>query len=222
MNRLISYMLGLGLVLLGMAASAFGAMVVGSVTNSQGHPVSGVTISARETGGKVVGQAISDAKGSYSIDGLSPNTYDYILDPHATGFKGGNAVSYLDSNGLTIDWKVSNANDALALATQGTKPVLAGDPFGLSMGEFVSAVVLGTVGIGAAVAVGIGVSGGFSGSSSAHPPPKQLLHVTPAARRTAAVSHNPLDQRSACPPESFTGQRSACQGSLLAVIRFLT
>ena len=111
---------------------------------------------------KVAGQAIADAKGHYAIGGLSPNTYNYTLDSLTTGFKGGSAVSYLDANGLTIDWKVSDANNALALATQGSKKVLAGDPFGLSMGEFASVVVLATAGVAAGVIGGYGAAGGFS------------------------------------------------------------
>jgi len=166
-SKLIFSALGLGLSLLVGLSSAFCADLVGSVMDLQGRPASGVKIVVRNTAGKVFGQAITDAKGHYSIGGLSPDTYDYTLDPLATGFKGGSAVSYLDSKGLTINWKVSNAGDAIALATQGSQEMLAGDPFGLSMGEFASVVVLGAGVVGAGVVGGYGAAGGFSGGSSA-------------------------------------------------------
>jgi hypothetical protein len=162
---------GLGIAFLLTASSAFCADVVGTISDLQGHPVSGVKIAAQDSAGKVVGQAIADAKGHYAIGGLSPNTYDCTLDPLTTGFKGGSAVSYLDSRGLIVDWKVSNTNDATALARQGNKQVLAGDPFGLSMGEFASVVVLGTAAIAAGVVGGYGAAGGFSSSPSSSPTP---------------------------------------------------
>jgi hypothetical protein len=162
---------GLGLAFVLAASSAFCAEVVGTITDLQGHPVSGVKIGAQNSAGKVVGQAIANANGHYAIGELSPNTYNYTLDPLATGFKGGSAVSYLDSSGLIVDWKVSNTNDATALARQGNKQVLAGDPFGLSMEEFTSVVVLGTAAIAAGVVGGYGAAGGFSSSPSGSPTP---------------------------------------------------
>jgi hypothetical protein len=167
-RKLVFFALGLSFSLLVGLSPAFCADVVGTVMDLQGRPASGVKIVVRDTAGKIFGQATTDAKGHYAIAGLSPNTYDYTLNPLATGFKGGSAVSHLDSEGLTINWKVSNAGDATALATQGSKEALAGDPFGLSMGEFASVVVLGTAGVAAGVVGGYGAAGGFSGGSSHH------------------------------------------------------
>lgn len=166
MKRLIVFTLGLGLLFLVAVSSAFCAEVLGEVTDLQGHAVGEVKIAVQDSAGKVVGQAITDANGHYLIGGLSPNTYNYTLDPLATGFKGGSAVSYLDSNGLKINWKVSDANNALALATQGTKEALAGDPFGMSMEAFASVVLLGTGGVAGGVIGGYDLAGGFSGGSS--------------------------------------------------------
>ena len=169
MKRLIVTILGIGFSFF-IAVSAICADVSGVVMDSQGHPVNGVKIAVQDPAGKFLNQAITDSKGHYAINGLSPGTYDYILEPLATGFKGGNAVSYLDSKGLTINWKVSNTGDAVALATEGGQQTLAGDPFGLSMGEFASVVVLGTAGVAAGVVGGYGAAGGFSGGHShGHP-----------------------------------------------------
>jgi hypothetical protein len=170
MKRLIVSTVGLGLLLLVMGSSAFCAEVVGSVSDLQGHPVSGVRIVVHDPAGKVLGQAIADAKGHYAIGGLLSRTYYYTLDPLTTHFKGGSVVSFLDSNGLTIDWKVSDGNSALAMATQGSKTVLAGDPFGLSMEEFAATVMLGTLVVAAGVIGGYGAAGGFSGESTSSSP----------------------------------------------------
>lgn len=151
------------------AGAAICAEVGGMVTDSQGRPVGGVKIVVQNSGGKMLAQALTDAKGHYAIHGLSPDTYDYTLNPLTSGFKGGSAVSYLDSAGLTINWKVSDRADAAALATPGGKEAIAGDPFGLSMGEFASAVVLGAGVVAAGVVGGYGAAGGFSGSSGPSP-----------------------------------------------------
>jgi len=171
MERLIVSAVGLSLLFLAAASSAFCADLVGTVSDPQGHPVGGVEIGVRDGAGNVVGNAITDAKGHYAVSGLSPDTYNYTLDPLGTRFKGGTVVSQLDSDGLTVDWKVSEGNKALALATDGSKTALAGDPFGLSMGEFASVVMLGTAAVAAGVVGGVGASGGFSSSSSPTPSP---------------------------------------------------
>jgi Carboxypeptidase regulatory-like domain len=150
---------GLAMVFLITVSSAFCAEIAGTVADPQGHPVSGVKITVQEPAGKVVGQGIADAAGHYSIDGLAPNTYDFFLDPLTTGVKGGSGVSYLDANGLTIDWKVSDAKNALA--TPGSKQKVAGDPFGMSMEEFVSVTVLATAVVAGGVVGGYGAAGGF-------------------------------------------------------------
>ena len=170
MNRLITSVFAIGIALL-LGPPAFCADLVGNVIDLQGRAVPGVEVVVQDTAGNIFGRATTDAAGHYEIAGLSPSTYDYTLNPLATGFKGGNAVSYLDRDGLTVNWKVSPVGDAVALASPGSKAVIAGDPFGLSMPEFISVLVLGTtVAAGGAVG-GYGGAGGFSSSSSSPPAP---------------------------------------------------
>src|SRR5580658_2566306 len=144
MKKAIVTGLGIFISLLFALPSAFCAEVVGTVMDLQGRAVSDVKIVAQDGAGKICGQALTDAKGHYEISGLSPNTYDYTLNPLATGLKGGSAVSFLDTDGLTINWKVSKSGDAVALAAQGSNEALAGDPFGLSMPEFLEVLGVGT------------------------------------------------------------------------------
>ena len=169
MNRIIVSTFVIAISVLLRLPSAFGADLVGNVTDPLGHPVSGVKILIQDTTGKTAGEATTDTQGHYEITNLSPNAYDYTLNAGTTGFKSGTAVSYLDKDGLTINWKVSKADAASALATQGSKVAIAGDPFGLSMPEFLSVVALGALGAGAASVGGYAAAGGFSSSSS--PPP---------------------------------------------------
>jgi hypothetical protein len=168
MKKSIISTLTMGLLLLIGTSSAICADVSGVVTDSQGRGVGGIGIAARDSAGKIVSQAVTDSNGHYAISGLSPDAYDYVLKPLATGFKGGDAVSYLDSKGLTINWKVSDATDAIAMAAQDGPQQIAGDPFGMSMGEFASVIGLGTAGVAAGVVGGYGAAGGFSGGSD-HP-----------------------------------------------------
>jgi len=169
MNKVIGSAIGIGISMLLAVPSAFCADVVGTVVDLQQHPVSGVNIVIQDTTGKTVGQTTTDATGQYKIGGLSPNTYDYTLSP-GIGFKGGSAVSYLDNDGLTVNWKVSDTGEAVALAAPGSKQAIAGDPFGMSMPEFLSVVVLGITGAGAAAVGGLAAAGEFNSSSNGPPP----------------------------------------------------
>ena len=149
-------------LLFGGLSPALCANLTGMVSNLQGQPVSGMQIVVQNPAKQVIGKAITSASGHYEIGGLSPNTYNYILNPMNTGYKGGSAVSYCGSKGLVVDWKVSKNHDALALAAPGANGVLPG-------WEVASTVVLGAA-VAAGVAVGAyGAAGGFSGNSNSSP-----------------------------------------------------
>ncbi len=135
------------------------AEVVGTVKDVAGKPVQGVKIQAVDTSGAVAGQALSESKGRYVINGLTPGKYVFKLDPLATGFKPGNGVAYLGAEGLTIDWTVSPDELALDDATPGNgvvstiAPLLT--PGGIPVvGGAVAGAVLG--GLGAAGSLGGG------------------------------------------------------------------
>ncbi len=158
------------LFVLGTATSGLCADVAGTVSDSKGNPVPGVKITAQIPNGKAVGEALVDANGKYRINGLAPGTYDYALNPLQTGFKGGTAVSYLGSKGLTINWKLSPKAPAIALAMEGMGVPLAGDPFGYSAGEFASLVALAVSGVAGGVVGGYAAAGGFSSSGGSGSP----------------------------------------------------
>jgi hypothetical protein len=155
---------------LASATLAFCADVVGTVSDAQGNPIPRVQITAQTPTGNVVSQGLTGANGKYQINGLNPGTYDYVLNPLKTGFKGGTAVSNLDAKGLTINWKLSPTAPPIAMASEGTDVAMAGDPFGYSAGEFASLVVLAAGGVAAGVVGGYGAAGGFSSNSPAASP----------------------------------------------------
>src|SRR5262249_17417555 len=83
MNRQCSIVLTL-IVGLCMSTAAFAASVGGLVANSQGQPVSGVTIVAKDTSGKVLGEGTTSRSGVYDIKGLKEGNYNFTLDPGST------------------------------------------------------------------------------------------------------------------------------------------
>jgi Carboxypeptidase regulatory-like domain len=153
-------------LVLATASIALCGDIAGSVSDAQGHPIGDVQISARTPAGHAVGQAVTDASGKYWIAGLNPATYHFVLDPLRTRYKGGNAVSYLDPRGLTLNWKVSLRTEAIAFASLGsTDLAFAGDPFGLTASEFAGLALAGTSLVSVGVVGGLNAAGGFSGPS---------------------------------------------------------
>ena len=168
MRVLISVLVGAA-VLSGAVGPAFCADVVGVVTDSQGQPVANVRIIARNmsTGASI--EARSKPNGRYRVNGLAPGVYKYSIDPAGSGFKGGDAVSYLDSKGLTIDWQLSATNEAIALASDGAGTMLAGDPYGFTEQEYATIVAGSAALVAGGVVGGMAASGEFSGSGSGPP-----------------------------------------------------
>jgi hypothetical protein len=140
---------------------------MGRVSDLNDAPVQGVQIVVKDAGGRILAKVATDSHGYYQITGFTPDAYDYALDPLKTSFKGGTAAAYLGDKGLTMNWKVSASNPAVALATEGTGNALAaGDPFGLSSRAFTAAVVGGVAVVTGGVVGGYAAAGGFSGPSS--------------------------------------------------------
>ena len=152
-----------------MLGQAFCADVVGVVTDSQGQPIANIRIIARNMSNNASSEARSKANGRYQIPRLLPGVYKYTLDPGASGFKGSDAVSYLGSKGLTIDWQLSATNEAIALASDGAGSMLAGDPYGFTEQEYATIVAGSAALVTGGVLGGLAASGEFSGSSSAPP-----------------------------------------------------
>lgn len=168
---------GAAVMLMVVAQPGFCADVVGTVADSQAHPVANVRIVVTNRAGKFFGKGRTDATGRYRITSLAPGVYVYTLDPLASGFRGGNAVAPLRYAGLTVNWEVSKVGPALAFAKRSKSKrlaqrgagQLAGDPFGYSPGEFASIVTLGAGLVAAGVVGGYGAAGGFSGGKPTSP-----------------------------------------------------
>jgi len=154
----------------GSASVALCADVSGTVSDAVGKAVAQIKLSATDSSGKSAGSALTDVSGKYQITGLAPGTYVFALDPLSSGFKGGNGLAHLDEKGLTIDWRISTAGPALALARQGASETLAGDPFGFTAAEFAGLVGAAGGVISSGVVGGIAAAGGFDSNSNGNSP----------------------------------------------------
>jgi hypothetical protein len=93
--------------------------IVGIVVNNQESPVGGIKILAKDSSGKIWGEALTDAEGNYQLKNLRTGQYQLTLDPLKSAFQGETVVAALGSQGLTVDWIVSRSAKAIASATLG-------------------------------------------------------------------------------------------------------
>jgi Carboxypeptidase regulatory-like domain len=156
-------------ILSSLVGRAFCAEIVGVITDSQGQGIANVRIIAMNMSNNASSETHSKANGRYQITGLPPGVYKYTVDPGASGFKGGDAVSYLGGKGLTIDWQLSATNGAIALASDGAGTMLANDPYGFTEQEYATIVMGSAALVTGGVVGGLAASGQFSGSSSGPP-----------------------------------------------------
>jgi Carboxypeptidase regulatory-like domain len=168
---LICCLCATGIVLI-IGLPAVAADITGVVIDQNGHGVADVHIGAHTGDGKSAFTAVTDARGQYHIMGLEPNTYDFSLDPGKNGFKPGTVASYVSTSGLTVNWRVAPEAEAIATVKDGAgSSLLAADPFGMSAGEFGSAVAAGVGAVAAGVVGGYAAAGGFSGSNNGQSSP---------------------------------------------------
>jgi hypothetical protein len=113
MKKLLFVASSLALLLLGSVMAASSADIVGTMVNTAGAPLTGVTVSVQNQAGAAVGSGVTDETGQYAIRGLAPGTYTLIS-------KGQSAVAYVGAQGLTVDWGIAPNSQIIAAARQGT------------------------------------------------------------------------------------------------------
>jgi len=109
--------------------------IAGSVVNPQKNPVPGIKILAKDSSGKILGEAVTDAEGNYNLKNLSVGQYQLSLDPMKAPFQGETVVAALGPQGLTVDWIVSKNAKAIATATLGiasSGPVAFGETLAMA------------------------------------------------------------------------------------------
>jgi hypothetical protein len=141
-TMLLTTMLAISLT----AGQAMSATVCGVAQNAQGAPVGGVSITAKDSLGKVLGQTTTGRKGEYQIDNLGQGTLDLFLDPGSAGVQGGSGVLNMEGESQMVNWQVSDASSAVA--SHGGSCI---DPAGaLTPAEWAA---IGVLGLGAAAGI---------------------------------------------------------------------
>jgi hypothetical protein len=147
--------------LTGVTFQARGAdpSVAGTVVDAQGNPVAGVQITVKDANGNIVGQAVTDPGGQYTVSNLPAGQYTLTLDPLKTGFQGNTVVAFVGGEGLTVNWTVATNAAAIAAAAPG---IVTGGLFGLGT---TWTILLGTLGLGGFGAGIAAATGAFDGGS---------------------------------------------------------
>ncbi|MGA9725350.1 MAG: carboxypeptidase-like regulatory domain-containing protein [Candidatus Binatus sp.] len=95
-----------------LTTAAWSADLVGHVANETGQPAMGVQVSVLDSSGAAAGSVVTDAEGSYRVRGLKPGPYTLAL-------KGQSVMSYVPTEGLTVNWGLSSTALPLAIAKAG-------------------------------------------------------------------------------------------------------
>ena len=144
--------------------------LVGMVRNNQNRPVSGLKILAKVASGQVVSEGTTDLYGRYAVPNLQSGRYQLTLDPTNSPYKGQTVVSAVGTEGLTVNWLVSESAPALAMATPGTRQTTpsqsGGGLFGMSPMATGGVIFLGGSGLISGILCGTHVLCTHGGVSS--------------------------------------------------------
>ena len=160
-TMILTTMLAIGLA----AGQAMSATVCGVAQDPQGNPISGVSITAKDASGKLLGQTVTGSKGEYEIGNLEQGTLDLFLDPGTASVQGGSGILDMTGKSRMVNWQVSSAHSATA--SQGGSCI---DPAGaLTPAEWAAVGVLG-LGVAAGTAAIVWAETGNRSDSPAPPP----------------------------------------------------
>ncbi len=93
-TMILTTVLAIGLA----AGQAMSATVCGVAQDPQGNPISGVSITAKDASGRLLGQTVTGSKGEYEIDNLQQGTLDLFLDPGSASVQGGSGILDMTGN----------------------------------------------------------------------------------------------------------------------------
>jgi hypothetical protein len=169
MKRKATMLLTTMLVITVTAGQAMSATVCGVAQNAQGAPISGCTVTVKDSSGKVLGQTTTGNKGEYQINNLGQGTLDLFLDPGSAHVQSGSGVLNMDAESKMVNWQISDASGAMA--SQGGSCI---DPSAaLTPAEWAAIGVLG-LGAGAGIAAIVWAQTGNSHDNEHRPSPKPV------------------------------------------------
>lgn len=125
MRKVLSVLLCSIVLLAGVPPSTFAAAVAsisGTVKDTSNSPVSGATITARDANGNVLGQAVSDGQGNYTLSLPIGSSYTLEITPPAMySQKSPSAAPQgtLGAQGAAVNWVVSFETAAVWFALGG-------------------------------------------------------------------------------------------------------
>ncbi len=143
--------------------------IAGVVVDQNGNPVPGVQIFAKDAGGNILAQGITDNAGRYCLSDLSTGQY-FLVDqpPPNVALKSESVVTNLPPEGLKVDWSLSAASAVANAASPGVescKLFLAGETGGGGIGAsgLVGLGVIGAAGAITGIICGTGNCNGVGG-----------------------------------------------------------
>jgi hypothetical protein len=125
------------------------ATVCGVARDLQGRAVTGATIMAKDSNGRIVGQSTTGADGTYSIDRVNQGKLNLALDSGNSSVPAGSGVVELTSASEAVDWQVASSGQATPAITNAQ---CADPPGPLTSTEWIAIGALG-----AAAIIGAGV-----------------------------------------------------------------
>ena len=106
----------LGLFALAISQSANCAEILGKVADSQGTPITHVTVGVRDASGKSIRSIMTNEGGVFMFKNLIPGDYRIQLHPLTGGLLGRVVPVHLMATGLTFVWRIYVGRPSIAMA----------------------------------------------------------------------------------------------------------
>ena len=108
----------------GLLAQVTGGSVTGRVTDESGRPLSGATVTAKNTGTGIARTAVADANGSYRLSELPVGTYEFNVSASGLATEVRSGVRVLIGQQASLDFSLKVAAVAETVTVQADAPIV--------------------------------------------------------------------------------------------------